>query len=79
MILTDWPEFAAVDWKWIGKRMRGRVVFDGRNILVPKTASDAGFHYFSIGRSPVEPVEAVDFGNSDALLPEARMDDVKTA
>jgi UDPglucose 6-dehydrogenase len=30
--------------------MRGRVIFDGRNVLDPAAAREEGFSYYGIGR-----------------------------
>jgi UDPglucose 6-dehydrogenase len=49
-ILTDWPEFRAVDLVAVRDRMRGTVLFDGRNLLDRTAAEAAGFAYVGIGR-----------------------------
>src|SRR5438045_3430705 len=33
VLVTEWPEFAELDWQAAGERMAGRVVIDGRNFL----------------------------------------------
>jgi UDPglucose 6-dehydrogenase len=50
MLLTDWPEYAQLDWSRMAAAARGRVVFDGRNTLDPSTCTDAGLDYHGIGR-----------------------------
>ncbi|MBU6428305.1 MAG: UDP-glucose/GDP-mannose dehydrogenase family protein [Cyanobacteria bacterium REEB65] len=50
VIATEWAEFRDLDLPRIREVMRGNVVIDGRNILEPQSASDAGFAYFGIGR-----------------------------
>jgi UDPglucose 6-dehydrogenase len=50
VIVTEWPEFAELDWDEVGEQMRRRVVIDGRNFLDPETLRAAGFIYEGIGR-----------------------------
>jgi UDPglucose 6-dehydrogenase len=51
ILVTEWPEFAALDWREVAERMSGRLVIDGRNFVDPATVRDAGFTYEGIGRS----------------------------
>jgi UDPglucose 6-dehydrogenase len=50
VIVTDWPEFAELDWPGVAGLMRGRVVVDGRNMLQPEAVRGAGLRYEGIGR-----------------------------
>jgi UDPglucose 6-dehydrogenase len=50
VIVTEWPEFAELDWSAVAKRMPGRLVIDGRNFLDPDQVRAAGFIYEGIGR-----------------------------
>jgi UDPglucose 6-dehydrogenase len=50
VIVTDWPEFAELDWARVAELMSGRLVIDGRNMLDPSTLRDAGLLYEGIGR-----------------------------
>jgi UDPglucose 6-dehydrogenase len=50
IIVTEWPEFAELDWRAAAQRMSGRVVIDGRNVVDRKAAEAAGFVYEGIGR-----------------------------
>jgi UDPglucose 6-dehydrogenase len=50
IIVTEWPEFAALDWRAVAERMPGRVVVDGRNLLDPAALKAAGFAYEGVGR-----------------------------
>src|SRR4051812_4904058 len=52
VLVTEWPEFATLDWDTAARRMRGRLVIDGRNVLDPATLRAAGFTFEGIGRSP---------------------------
>jgi UDPglucose 6-dehydrogenase len=50
VLVTEWPEFAELDWAEVAKRMTQPVLVDGRNFLDPKTVRDAGITYEAIGR-----------------------------
>ena len=51
VVLTDWPEFAAIDPVSFASLLRRSVVIDGRNILDPKRIASAGLHYRGVGRT----------------------------
>ena len=50
VIVTEWPEFAELDWGEAAARMAGQVVIDGRNFVDPEAVRAAGFVYEGIGR-----------------------------
>ncbi|TKK71977.1 UDP-glucose/GDP-mannose dehydrogenase family protein [Ilyomonas limi] len=50
LLITEWPEFRLPDWTEIKENMKGRVIFDGRNIYTADEMIDNGFEYFGIGR-----------------------------
>jgi UDPglucose 6-dehydrogenase len=50
VLVTEWPEFAELDWAEVAKRMANPLLVDGRNFLDPKTVRDAGIVYEAIGR-----------------------------
>ncbi|HTX07749.1 MAG TPA: UDP-glucose/GDP-mannose dehydrogenase family protein [Solirubrobacteraceae bacterium] len=50
VIVTEWPEFAELDWQEVAQRMSGHLVIDGRNFVDPDTVRAAGFIYEGIGR-----------------------------
>src|SRR5450755_2251924 len=50
ILVTEWPEFAGIDWAEVAERMRGRLVVDGRNFLDPEAVRAAGFLYEGVGR-----------------------------
>ena len=52
-IVTEWSEFRTPDFEDMKKRMRGHVIFDGRNLYDMDTMDESGFTYYSIGRPPV--------------------------
>jgi UDPglucose 6-dehydrogenase len=51
VLVTEWPEFAELDWAGeVRARMARPVVIDGRNFLDRETLRAAGFTYEGIGR-----------------------------
>jgi len=56
-IVTEWKEFVHPDFGRIRARMRGPVIFDGRNLYQPARMRVAGFTYYSIGRPTARPEE----------------------
>jgi UDPglucose 6-dehydrogenase len=50
ILVTEWPEFAELDWASLAKRMATPLVIDGRNYLDPEKLRAAGFAYEGIGR-----------------------------
>jgi UDPglucose 6-dehydrogenase len=53
LIMTEWEEFRNPDFAVMRARMRGAVIFDGRNLYEPEQMREVGFKYFSIGRHSV--------------------------
>jgi UDPglucose 6-dehydrogenase len=50
VIVTEWPEFAELDWTELRGRMANPLVVDGRNLLDAAALREAGFTYEGIGR-----------------------------
>ncbi len=50
-VITEWPEFKYPNLKIIDRLLKGKVIFDGRNIYSPDDLAEAGFDYFGIGRN----------------------------
>jgi UDPglucose 6-dehydrogenase len=50
VLVTEWPEFAELDFAEVAQRMRGRLLVDGRNFLDPAAVRAAGLIYEGIGR-----------------------------
>jgi UDPglucose 6-dehydrogenase len=50
VLVTEWPEFLALDWSEVAERMAGKLVIDGRNALDPLALDAAGLIYEGIGR-----------------------------
>ena len=49
-LMTEWSEFHLPDFKRMAELMKGKVIFDGRNIYDPAELRRLGFRYFGIGR-----------------------------
>jgi UDPglucose 6-dehydrogenase len=50
VLVTEWPEFRALDWSVLAARMAGTTVIDGRNFLDCDAVARAGLVYEGIGR-----------------------------
>jgi UDPglucose 6-dehydrogenase len=59
ILVTEWPEFARLDWAEVAKRMGTPLLVDGRNFLEPGTIAGAGIAYEAIGRPSVSEHSAV--------------------
>jgi len=51
VLVTEWGEFAELDWSAAAGRMARPLLVDGRNFLDPQALRKAGFEYEGIGRS----------------------------
>ncbi|HEY0704533.1 MAG TPA: UDP-glucose/GDP-mannose dehydrogenase family protein [Candidatus Acidoferrales bacterium] len=51
LLLTEWPEFGALDLAKIKSMLRYPIVIDGRNLYPPDKMAAAGLIYHSIGRA----------------------------
>jgi UDPglucose 6-dehydrogenase len=64
VIVTEWPELAAIATPEVRDAMARPLLIDGRNLLDPVATRAAGFAYEGIGRprhaSPAEPEAALD-------------------
>ena len=56
VLVTEWPEFAALDWVAAAERMARPLLIDGRNFLDRKLLETAGFEYEGIGRATETPM-----------------------
>jgi UDPglucose 6-dehydrogenase len=53
-VLTEWKQYAALDYEAIFKSMvKPAFIFDGRNILPHKALFDIGFNVYAIGKPPL--------------------------
>jgi UDPglucose 6-dehydrogenase len=50
VLVTEWPEFAELDWAAAATRMAQPLIVDGRNFLDPAALRAAGFEYEGIGK-----------------------------
>ena len=53
VIVTEWAVFRSPDFDEITKRLKDKVIFDGRNIYTLDKMDDLGYYYNSIGRSTI--------------------------
>jgi UDPglucose 6-dehydrogenase len=58
VLVTEWPEFAELDWAEVAKRMATALLVDGRNFLDAEAMRAAGFTYEGIGRPSAEDGES---------------------
>lgn len=49
LIITEWPEFRVPDFNELNKRLKNKVMFDGRNIFDPVDMKNNGYSYYCIG------------------------------
>jgi len=59
MIMTEWPVFRTPDFEILGKKLKNKAIFDGRNLFEMHEMKEMGFYYESIGRAPVLQTETV--------------------
>jgi UDPglucose 6-dehydrogenase len=60
LVVTEWPEFRSPSFEVVGKLLKQKVIFDGRNIYDPQEMKAIGFAYHCIGirTNHKEPVTA---------------------
>jgi hypothetical protein len=56
-LVTEWAEFAGLDWDAVAATMRQPLIVDGRNALAPDVLARAGFTYVGFGRGRMDPEE----------------------
>ncbi len=49
ILLTEWKEFRSPDFDEMSKRLKNKIIFDGRNQYNKKRVEKLGFEYFQIG------------------------------
>ncbi|QNH61486.1 UDP-glucose dehydrogenase family protein [Hymenobacter sediminicola] len=49
LVVTEWPEFRSPSFEVVGKLLKQKVIFDGRNIYDPAELKELGFAYHCIG------------------------------
>ncbi len=62
VLVTEWPEFAELDWGEAARRMANPLLIDGRNFLEPEAIRAAGLTYDGIGR-PARDTPVADAGS----------------
>lgn len=71
VILTEWEQLHYLDWRIVSKKLRSRLVIDGRNIFsweeMQHIAKTYGITYLSVGRPPIH---AAARRSSDRLKPD---------
>ncbi|MFN8369383.1 MAG: UDP-glucose/GDP-mannose dehydrogenase family protein [Bacteriovoracaceae bacterium] len=50
VLMTEWPEFRAPDFHEISERLKGKNIFDARNIYPTEKVLEHGFKYFAVGK-----------------------------
>lgn len=50
LLVTEWNEFRQPDWARVAMLLRGKVIFDGRNLFDPVELGSRGFIYAGVGR-----------------------------
>jgi UDPglucose 6-dehydrogenase len=53
LIATEWPEFRTPDFEKLSSVVKGKVIFDGRNLYELELMKELGYVYFSIGREAI--------------------------
>lgn len=49
VLVTEWKEFRLPSWSIVKEKMRGNIIFDGRNIYEKHSLIESGFVYYGIG------------------------------
>ena len=50
ILMTEWQHFRSPDWSKIAESLKGRYIYDGRNIYSSEEVENAGLVYHGIGR-----------------------------
>ena len=64
IICTEWQQFRAPDFAQMAKRLRSKVIIDGRNLYQPQKLHAEGWSYFSVGR--IGPLSVNQHGTPEA-------------
>jgi UDPglucose 6-dehydrogenase len=49
LVVTEWPEFRSPSFEVVGRLLKQKVIFDGRNIYDPAELKEVGYTYHCIG------------------------------
>lgn len=64
VVLTEWPDYRTLDWRRIAASMRGRTLFDYRNLLEASAVAAHGLRYIGLGRPVSQPPAAAKNGSA---------------
>jgi len=53
IVVTEWQVFRVPDFDVLSKKLKSKIIFDGRNIFDPNEMSELGYSYYSIGRKSI--------------------------
>jgi UDPglucose 6-dehydrogenase len=53
LIATEWAQYREADLEAVGKALKARRIFDGRNLFRPEAMEAQGWTYHSLGRRAV--------------------------
>ncbi len=53
LVITEWPEFRSPSFEVVGRLLKQKVIFDGRNMFPLELPEQNGFYYKSIGRKTI--------------------------
>jgi UDPglucose 6-dehydrogenase len=51
LICTEWQQFRAPDFAEMEKRLKAKIIIDGRNLYAPARMKADGWTYLGVGRS----------------------------
>jgi UDPglucose 6-dehydrogenase len=54
VVVTEWPEFRIPNFRVLGKLLKEKTIFDGRNIYDMEEMQELGYNYYSIGRKTIK-------------------------
>ena len=54
LIATEWADYRTADLEAVGKALKARRIFDGRNLFRPEVMEAGGWTYHSLGRRAVQ-------------------------
>ena len=65
IVATEWALFRTPDFDRVGKALKEKVIFDGRNLSDLDEMKTLGFQYVSVGRQQVNvPVSSASLGRT---------------
>lgn len=53
VVITEWNDFRVPKFTFVEKRLKNKIIFDGRNLYDPIIMKEFGYIYYSIGRAEV--------------------------